>query len=411
MLFNRERALALMTQFSLDALIGATRENVIYLSDFAPWGQAVHKYCQRPNFAVFSRAPDQTPALLVYPGEATYLAAQPSWISEIYTYGRPRSPRYEGPEPMTVEEERYMSVLEAAKVKGKDPAEALALILREKGLTRAHIALDHEGISSEVQDYLRASLPQARFSAASDLFRLIRMVKTPEEIERLRKAAALNEKAMRTIFEKACVGCSELDLAREFHQEIAQGRGQVEWLHLGSGRRSEGIFPPGAKRLEPGDLLRSDAGSILDAYHADTCATGVLGEPAEKQKRLFAAGQKGVARCLEILRPGCRPSELLDAMSQGLRECGVADAKKDFVGHTIGIEPREFPFDFSAPKKLSSPFLPETTDIPLERDMVINIEVSLVELGFGGIQIEHTLVLKGGGFDFIVPQARELVRI
>jgi len=82
-----------------------------------------------------------------------------------------------------------------------------------------------------------------------------------------------------------------------------------------------------------------------------------------------------------------------------------------FVGHTIGIEAREFPFELGAPKRLSSPFLPETTDIPLEEKMVINVEIALVELGFGGIQIEHTLVLKSGGFEFIVPQERELVRI
>lgn len=411
MLFNRERALALMESFSVDALVAATRENVTYVSDFAPWGQAAHKYFQRPNSALFPRAPDQTPALLIYPGEATYVATYPPWIEEIYTYGAGRAVRYQGDGAPTAEEERFLSVLDGAKVKGRNPAEALASLLRDKGLAHSRIALDHEGMSREVKDFLTASLPQAKFLEASDLFRLIRMVKSQEEIGRLREAAALNERAIRTIFEKARVGCNELELAREYYREIGSGRGQVEWLHLGSGRRSAGIFPPSPRKLEAGDLLRTDAGSILNLYHADSCGTGVLGEPTAKQTRLFAAGMKGIEACLEILRPGCRPSELLAALHEGIGKGGMAGVKKDFVGHTIGIEAREFPFEFGPPKPLSSPFFPATTDVPLERDMVVNIEVALVELGFGGIQIEHTLVLRNGGFEFIVPQERELVRI
>ena len=43
--------------------------------------------------------------------------------------------------------------------------------------------------------------------------------------------------------------------------------------------------------------------------------------------------------------------------------------------------------------------------------MVINVEVALVELGYGGIQIEHTLLVKRDGFDFMTRQKRELLVI
>ena len=85
MLLNRERAVELMERFSIDVLVAATRDNVIYTSDFAPWGQAVHKYFQRPCFTILPRRTDQAPTLLIYPGEAAYLAAQAPWIDEIRT--------------------------------------------------------------------------------------------------------------------------------------------------------------------------------------------------------------------------------------------------------------------------------------------------------------------------------------
>src|ERR1700752_2709457 len=151
MLFNRERALELMERFNVDALVGATRENIIYMSDFAPWGQAVHKYAQRPNFVVFCRRADQTPALLLYPGEATYFAAQNPWLNEIYTYGGGRSLRYAGNEPATAEETRFLAIFDKAKLLGKNPTEALAALLRKKDLRSARIALDHEGMPQEMK--------------------------------------------------------------------------------------------------------------------------------------------------------------------------------------------------------------------------------------------------------------------
>ena len=410
MLLNRERALALMQRFSVDALVGATRENVIYMSDFAPWGQGVHKYSQRPNFVVFCRQPDQTPAMLMYPGEATYFAAQKPWLQEVYTYGGGRTLRYATDAPPSEEDERFVSVFDKAKLLGKSPAESLTRLLRDKGLSGRTVAWDDQGMAQEVKDYLREALPQAKFLDASDLFRLIRMIKSEDEIHGLKKACELNDKAVSAMFRSAAVGSTELELSAEFHKHIGSGRGTVGWQHLGSGRRSAGIFPPSAKKLEPGDLLRTDVGIYLNSLHSDVCATGVLGEPTATQRKLFDAGTKGIADCLELCKPGSRPSELLDALNRGTKQAGV-DEHKEFVGHTIGIEAREFPFEFTAPKKLSSPFLPETSDVPLQENMVINVEVALVELGMGGIQIEHTLVIKSNGFEFLTAEPRDLIAL
>ncbi|MGH7888171.1 MAG: M24 family metallopeptidase, partial [Candidatus Binatia bacterium] len=99
---------------------------------------------------------------------------------------------------------------------------------------------------------------------------------------------------------------------------------------------------------------------------------------------------------------------VLDGLNRGIKAGGV-DQHKDFVGHTIGIEAREFPFEFAAPKKLSSPFLPDSTDVPLQEKMMINVEVALIEMGYGGIQIEHTLLVTKDGFEFITAGKRELL--
>jgi len=119
---------------------------------------------------------------------------------------------------------------------------------------------------------------------------------------------------------------------------------------------------------------------------------------------------KGIEACLERVKPGALPSEVLEGLNHGIKAGGV-NQHKDFVGHTIGIEAREFPFEFAAPKKLSSPFLPPSTDVPLQEKMVVNVEVALIEMGFGGIQIEHTLLITKNGFEFLTVEPRDLIAI
>ena len=93
-------------------------------------------------------------------------------------------------------------------------------------------------------------MPEAKFCDASDLFRLIRMIKSDDEIARLRRACACNENAVQDMYRTAAAGLSELELSAEFYNQIGANRGLIGWQHLGSGRRSEGIFPATAKKLE-----------------------------------------------------------------------------------------------------------------------------------------------------------------
>ena len=82
MLLNRDRALAVMDEHGLDALVATTPENVHYLSDygtqhsynFAPWGISA---------AVLPRDEDIPPTLMVHEFEVPAVAESPSWMPEL----------------------------------------------------------------------------------------------------------------------------------------------------------------------------------------------------------------------------------------------------------------------------------------------------------------------------------------
>jgi Xaa-Pro aminopeptidase len=233
------------------------------------------------------------------------------------------------------------------------------------------------------------------------------MIKTPEEIQRLREAAIINDRAVRSLLRKAEAGTSEAELAAAYRSEVGKAGGQVYWLHMSAGRA--GNFPPLKNRtLERGDVVRVDMGCSVRGYHADTCRSGSVGEPTARHRKMYGAVRAGVLKAVDLLKPGVLPSTLFETMIEGVRSAGIADYSNFFVGHTIGLEAREFPFILGPAEEVSDPFLPPTTDIPLEPGMVVNLEASSHQVGWGTVQVEYTLLVTEAGNEFLIPPEQEL---
>ena len=112
---------------------------------------------------------------------------------------------------------------------------------------------------------------------------------------------------------------------------------------------------------------------------------------------------------MEILRPGAIPSKIFQETIGTVEKEGLKEFSKlaTFCGHGIGIEARDYPI-ICNPVKSINPFLPGSYDLPIEENMVINIEVPYKELGLGGFQIEYTLLVNKGGCEKLYPQKKEL---
>lgn len=407
MLLNRERALGLMERFAVDALVASTPENITYLTDFVGWSQNVYKYERLQAYAVLPRLAGRAPALIIPGQETAYVAFQRPWVTDIYPYGKPGGVAWpEAAAPATPEQRVFHGLRFGRRFAA--PGEALAWVLKDRGLERARIALDEDRCLPAVRAYLREALPGATFLSGASLFRLVRMVKSSEEIRRLRAAAEVNEWGYRAIFRAAKAGVSEEEVAEAWRREVAGPGGMWQWLHFGGAERSCSIFPPSSYRLKRGDLFRFDAGLILNNYHADTGGCGVIGEPTAEQRAMYRAVSAGMQAALEKLRAGAVVSTLYVAAVEATRKNGLPDYDGTFAGHTIGLEAREFPYIVGPTENLSDPFLPTTSDIPLEAGTVLNLEVPCGVFGWGGMQIEYSLVVTASGYEFLIPQERRL---
>ena len=110
MLFNRDRALQLMKEFDIDALLATTRHNVLYLSGFQGWAQYTYGDATTETFALFFSKDEIPPALIVSRQDETYYSSTGSWIEDVRGYG-PRSALNMDPDEQGAneEEKNYLS--------------------------------------------------------------------------------------------------------------------------------------------------------------------------------------------------------------------------------------------------------------------------------------------------------------
>lgn len=404
MLYNRERALNLMKQHDLAAIIGTTLENVTYLTGHVGWAQRVYRTLQ--SYAVMTADPAAGNDLILTRSDNTYYAAFGGYAERVYSYGgRSALITPEGFQPSTEEERRYQELTDSA-AQHKTILDALLAALKARGIDKGRIALDQEGCPPSLFQALKEKLPGCEVLPGTNLFLMIRLVKTDEELDRLRAAAQVNENAIGEVFRTLRAGISENEVAEVWRQAVAKPGGMWHWFHFNSGPRSVFIFPPTDRKLRKGDMFMFDAGLFYRNYNADTGSCGCIGEPSERARKEFHAIETGFGEALSTVKAGCTGQQIYRALYDGIRKAGLPGFNSPFAGHTIGLEAREFPFILSDEAKYNQPFLPETSEIPLPVNAVINIEAPIGTLGFGGYQFEKSVVVKEGGYEPLIPQER-----
>ena len=408
MYFNKKRADKLMDQFNIDLLIASTPENVTYLSDTVSWAPKVYSYSV-DMFATYFRDNNLNASLIVPSQEMTYVSASNTWINDFYTYGG-KSALIQDSEQVieSAEENRYLNLQNSDDRRFPTAVEALIASIKNNTTKKLRVAIDEDKMTHKYIVKLQEELDNCQLIPSSDLLRLIRMVKTDNEINAMKAAADLNEIACTKACNEIKIGMKELDIAEIYAQVVGKGLGKWLWFHFGSGRRSVGIFPPTEKKIQAGEMWKFDAGLSLNNYQADTGWGGVIGQPNVQQNMIWEATLRGYDSAISIIKEGVRPSEIQNAMLKGTHDGGLTDHSGTFAGHAIGLEMRELPYVLGNKKMVNSLYLPEDTDIPLPENTVLCIENPCQIFGVGGTQIEQTIIVKKNGYELLTKQNRKL---
>jgi Xaa-Pro aminopeptidase len=234
----------------------------------------------------------------------------------------------------------------------------------------------------------------------SGLVEKLRMVKTPDELKILKKAAKIADDAYNHIIKFIKPGISELDVSNELEFFMRkQGATSSSFsIIVASGLRS--ALPHGvatSKIIETGDFVTLDYGALYEGYISDITRTLAVGEPTDKLKEIYAVTLAAQELALKEIKPGMTGIEA-DAIARDyITSKGYGEAFGHSTGHGIGMEVHEAP---------SLSFRSETV---LEPNMVVTVEPGIYLPEVGGVRIEDDIIITESGNERLTFATKELL--
>lgn len=218
----------------------------------------------------------------------------------------------------------------------------------------------------------------------------LRKVKDAEELEFMRKAGQLTCEGMKAAYEFIRPGVKEYEAAAEIEYAM---RKKGSWgtafdTIVASGMRS--AFPHGGcteRELREGDLVVVDIGASYRHYRSDMTRTLVAGKPSEKQSKLYEIVKTAQQKAIQAVKPKAKARDI-DAVARKIIEAaGYGEQFVHSLGHGVGLEVHE------------PPALSQQSKDRLDVGNVVTIEPGIYLMGFGGIRIEDTVLVKERGVE------------
>jgi Xaa-Pro dipeptidase len=204
-----------------------------------------------------------------------------------------------------------------------------------------------EQMEARFAQIIRASVSAAPVSATLDIEE-IRRVKTPAEIEWIRKAADLADRGYAQFVRVVQPGMTEYELVAEVEAFIKENGAEDNFMLVASGGTEvTGMKPPTSRKFQPGDSVTTELTPQVNGYYAQICRTLVVGEPSSKQLEAYAIFSEAQRAAQELLRPGVDISDVARVQNDVFRARGYGDYTGPQYtrvrGHNLGLYPDELP--------------------------------------------------------------------
>jgi Xaa-Pro aminopeptidase len=224
--------------------------------------------------------------------------------------------------------------------------------------------------------------------SGSEILNVLRRVKSPEEVEAMRRAAAVCDATMAEVAPLVQPGVTMLGLVEELEHRMRLHGSRVPsftthvFTHFVGGKNSEGETRTAP--IEEGDVVMFDFGAVVDGYCSDFGRTVCLGEPDAQVREAHALVLAAQEAGRVALRPGVPAREVNRACREPIEAAGYGDAFKHRMGHGIGLDVHE------------RPFVSEEEETLLEAGMTFTDEPSIL-LDAWGVRTEDVVVCEHEG--------------
>jgi len=290
---------------------------------------------------------------------------------------------------------------------GNPKSRAIKDMLASHGMQgkRIGIQLDSFGLLPELHAELRASLDGwCELVDASDVIRLLRLVKSPRELEYHRRAGEVLDQACQAAIEATQAGAEESAVMSRVYQLIWEAGADIpaNRLPMGHGEKAMNVrYGTGRGRIDENDQVTFELGCAWRHYHVADMFTVLTGPHVDpRHLRMHAACVEALAQVQENLRPGRTFGEIYEVHRAALARHGYEKAALKACGYTMGAT---FP-----PTWMEMPMIYRDNPQVIAKDMVLFTHMVLSDFDTGlTMSLGETSIVTEGAPEVITHVPRE----
>jgi len=273
-------------------------------------------------------------------------------------------------------------------------------LLKENSISNMGFERDH--ISFGMIEDIKNDIEKAEVIPTSGIVEGLRYVKDEEEIECIRKACEIADKAFAEFLKVIKVGMTEAEATLEleyFMKKLGSEDVAFDTILISGKKTSMPHGIPSDKKIEHGDFVTVDFGAVYKGYRSDMTRTFVMGEANEEQIKVYNSVLEAQKAAVAGIKAGITGKEADDKSTEILVRDGYYEVSGKSLGHGLGLDIHEKPF-----------MNPICNDV-LEEGCVVTVEPGVYIPGWGGVRIEDTVVVTKEGCEILTHTSKELLII
>lgn len=264
------------------------------------------------------------------------------------------------------------------------------------------VALDPDLISVKQLQTLKEKCEGIEFGFMSGVCLKHRRIKTASEIEKIKKAQSITDKAFSHILTFMNEGRTEIEVAAELEYFMRKnGASGLAFDTIAvSGKNSSlphGV--PTEARLTKNSFLTMDYGAKFAGYCSDMTRTVVLGKADEEMKRIYNTVLTAQAEAMKQIKAGMTCKDADKIARDVITDAGYGQYFGHSLGHSLGLEVHELPS-----------VSPKSHDV-LVAGNIVTVEPGIYIPGKYGVRIENMVLITEDGCENLTNSDRSLIEL
>ena len=264
------------------------------------------------------------------------------------------------------------------------------------------IAVEFSDIPLAKTEGLKAQFGDVEFVNLTPLIERMRLIKSADEIEKMKIAGDFADKCFEIGFKAAAErgGVTESDIVAKIEYEMKRmGVPQMsfETIVLSGARAANPHGVPEEVQVEENKLLLFDLGVMSQGYASDATRTIAIGKPSEFDAEIHKIVLEAQLAALDFIKPGVSAIEVDKVARDVITKAGYGEYFNHRLGHGIGMDVHEFPS------------IGGSEDIIIEKGMCFSDEPGIYIPGKVGVRIEDCLYVTDNGCDVFTHTNKDLM--